>query len=139
MEEERDGRDRKRGRLHAVRDIELPVWKCSPGLGERKADQRGLGVSPERVRLGSPIHVAKRCGVAVVVMLRSLVIGHHEFLGRRAATCGARLRTVAGNRRQFRRSEVERQSNQHHEPPRARGATASIIWSQRESMVLYAL
>lgn len=42
--------------------------------------------------LRRPIHVAKRGGVTVVVMLRSLVIGHDDFLGREGAAGGTRLR-----------------------------------------------
>src|SRR5205823_4662393 len=42
-------------------------------------------VTAERIRLLSPIHVAKRCCIAMVVVLRSLVVGHHDLLGRKVA------------------------------------------------------
>ena len=126
-EEERDGLDRKRRRFHDVSDfvsgIKLPIRKRSPGLGERKTDKRGPGVAPERIRLRRPIHGARRRGVAVVVMLRSLVIGQHDFLGGQVDGHGARLQPVAGNRWRSRRSEVERQASQHREPPGALVAT----------------
>src|SRR6202521_5938220 len=82
-EEERDGVDRKRNRHHVVRDVELPVRKRSPRVGERKAKQRRSIVTAERIWLLSPIHVAKRCCIAVVVVLRSLVVGYHDLLGRK--------------------------------------------------------
>src|SRR6476620_3301510 len=53
-EEQRDGVNRKRGWLHAVGDVELPVWKCLPRLGERKANQRRSLVATERIWLRSP-------------------------------------------------------------------------------------
>src|ERR1022692_1244442 len=84
-EKQRDRVDRKRNRHHAVRDVELPVRKRSPRVGERKANQRRSIVTAERIRLHSPIHVAKRCGVAVVVVLRSLVVGYHDLLGGKVA------------------------------------------------------
>src|SRR6185295_6971834 len=79
----------------AVGDVELPVWKWLPHLGERKANQRRSLVATERIWLRSPIHVANGCGEAVVMVLRSFVVDHHDFLGRQAA----RLRAVRRNLR----------------------------------------
>src|SRR6266511_3113970 len=75
-EEQRDGVNRKRSWLHAVGDVELPVWKCLPHLGEKEANQRRSLVATERIWLRSPIHVASRCGEAVVMVLRPFVIGN---------------------------------------------------------------
>src|SRR5712675_1661750 len=94
-EKQRDGVNRKRGWLHAVGDVELPVWKWLPHLGEREANQRRSVVATERIWLRSPIHVANRRGEAVEVVLRPFVIGDHEFLCRQAA----RLRAVRRNLR----------------------------------------
>ena len=94
-EEQRDGVNRKRGWLHAVGDVELPVWKCLPHLGERETNQRRSVVATERIWLRSPIHVANRRGEAVEMVLRPFVIGDHEFLCRQAA----RLRAVRRNLR----------------------------------------
>src|SRR5262249_11810558 len=92
---QRYGVNRKRGWLHAVGDVELPVWKCLPHLGEREANQRRSVVATERIWLRSPIHVANRRREAVEVVLRPFVIGDHEFLCRQAA----RLRAVRRNLR----------------------------------------
>src|SRR4029078_13635964 len=46
-EKQRDGVNRKRGWLHAVGDVELPVWKWLPPLGERQAEQRSALVAKE--------------------------------------------------------------------------------------------
>src|SRR5205823_653639 len=92
-EKQRDGINRKRGWLHAVGNVELPVWKCLPHLEEREANQRRSLVATERIWLRSPIHVANRRGEAVEVVLRPFVIGEHEFLCRQAA----RLREVRRN------------------------------------------
>src|SRR4030095_2302451 len=59
---QRDGVNRKRGWLHAVGDVELPVWKCLPHLGERETNQRRSVVATERIWLRSPVHVANRWG-----------------------------------------------------------------------------
>jgi len=84
-EKERNRVDRKRNRHRVVRDAELPVRKRSPRVGERKANQRRSVVTAERIRLLSPIHVAKRCCVAMVVVLRSLVVGSHDLLVKKVA------------------------------------------------------
>ena len=122
-EEQRDGVNRKRGWLHAVGDVELPVWKCLSHLGERKANQRRSLVATERIWLRSPIHVANRCGEAVVMVLRSFVVDHHDFLGRQAARWRAVRRSL--------RFTVEGQATQHHRPlrhllQRSRSASALV-------------
>jgi hypothetical protein len=62
-----------------------------PRVGERKANQRGSVVTAERIWLLSPIQVSKRGGIAVVVVLCSLVVSYHDLLGRKVEVVTVRL------------------------------------------------
>ena len=54
----------------AVLEDGLIAW-FGADRDEREREQRSPNESAKRIRLRCPIQVAKRCGVAVVVVLRS--------------------------------------------------------------------
>jgi hypothetical protein len=72
-------------------NVELPVRKRPPRVGQRKENQRRSVVTAERIWLLSPIQVSKRGGIAVVVVLCSLVVSYHDLLGRKVEVVPVRL------------------------------------------------
>ena len=82
-EEERDRLQGQRLRWHGPDRVELPVGKRAARFGQRETNEVRSWIPPKRIGLRRPVHVAERGGVPVEVVLCSLVVGHHDLLGRK--------------------------------------------------------
>ena len=100
-EEEGDGLHGQRLRWHGPDRVELPVGKRAAHCRQWKANELRSRVPPKRIGLRRPVHIARRCGVPVEVVLCALVVGDDHLFGRGISfeTTGAFQRTWRHDKR----------------------------------------